>query len=520
MSTQLPEIAQALLNPGIYPDTTAKVEMMQTQMSFVFLTGKYVYKTKKPVNLGYLDYSTLEKRLFFCRQEVELNRRLSPDVYLGVIPITRHQGKISLSGEGEVIDYAVKMLYLPQNRMMNVLLEQNRVTPEMVEAVAKLLVKFHGEAATGPEINNFGKIETIRLNVEENFSQTDRYIDRAITARQYKNIREYNYRLLEEKSALFNERIKGNHIRDCHGDLHSAHICFTRPLSIYDCIEFNERFRFNDIIAEIGFLAMDLDHYGRADLSRTFIETYTRLSRDYQIRELLKFYKCYRAYVRGKVGCFKLDDPYVPEDEKLRTQESCRQYFELAEAYTRTRPVLFITSGLTGSGKSTLSMALARRTGATVISSDIVRKKLAAIPVNEHRFEEPDGGIYTPEFSRRTYDALFSSASSILAEGDHVILDASFIKSEERRRAQKTAQETGADYFIIECKLDPENTRRRLSQRLKNGSVSDGRWEIYQSQLQKAEKINEVDAARIFRVDSSLPLGEQIGNIINSIQIF
>jgi uncharacterized protein len=517
MSTQLPEIAQALMNPGIYPDSTTKVEMMQTQMSFIFLTGKYVYKIKKPVNLGYLDYSTLEKRLIFCRQEVELNRRLSPDVYLGVIPITRLKGIISLSGEGEVIDYAVKMLYLPQSRMMNVLLERNHVSAPMVESVAKILVKFHAGAATGPAINEFGKIENIRLTMEENFSQTDKYIDRAITARQYQNIKEYTRRVLEEKTALFNQRIIENHIRDCHGDLHSAHICFTKPLCIYDCIEFNDRFRFNDIIAEIAFLAMDLDHFGRADLSRTFIETYTRLSRDFQINELLKFYKCYRAYVRGKVGCFKLDDPYVPQEEKVQTQESSRQYFELAECYTRIKPVLFVTSGLVGSGKTTLSMALARRTGATVISSDIVRKQLAAIPADEHRFEEPETGIYAPEFSRRTYDALFSSARNILTQGDHVILDASFIKSEERRRAQKIAEETGADFFIIECKLDQEKTRQRLDQRLKNGSVSDGRWEIYGAQQKNAEAINEVKASHYFAVDSAQPLTGQIGNIVNSI---
>jgi uncharacterized protein len=517
MSTQLPEIAQALMDPGIYPDNTAKIEMMQTQMSFVFLTGKYVYKIKKPVNLGYLDYSTLEKRLFFCRQEVELNRRLSPDVYLGVVPVTRQNGNISLSGQGEVVDYAVKMLYLPQDRMMNVLLERNRVSPPMVESVAKLLVKFHAGAAAGPAISAFGKIENIRITMEENFSQTDKYIDRAITEKRYRNLKQYTLRFMEEKSALFSRRIEGNHIRDCHGDLHSAHICFTKPLCIYDCIEFNDRFRFNDVIAEIAFLAMDLDHFGRADLSRAFIETYVRLSRDYQIKDLLKFYKCYRAYVRGKVGCFKLDDPYVPPAEKLRTQESSWQYFELAESYTRPRPLLFITSGLVGSGKTTLAQALARRTGATVISSDIVRKQLAAVPAGEHRFEEADSGIYSPDFSRRTYDDLFSSARSILEQGDHVILDASFIKSEERHRAQNIAAETGSDFFVIECRLDEENTRQRLDQRLRNGSVSDGRWEIYLPQKKKAEAVTEVDASHYFTVDSAQPLAGQIGHIISHI---
>jgi uncharacterized protein len=517
MTTQLPEVAQALLDPRIYPDETKKVEMMQTQMSFIFLTGDYVYKIKKPVNLGYLDYSTLEKRLFFCRQEVELNRRLSPDVYLGVIPLTRSLGLISLSGQGEIVDYAVKMRYLPQERMMNVLLERNRVSPAMVEAVANLLVAFHAKAATGPAINSFGKIENIRITMDENFAQTDKYIGKAITARQFKNIQDYTYRLLEEKSEVFSQRISGNHIRDTHGDLHSAHICFTRSISIYDCIEFNDRFRFNDIIAEIAFLAMDLDHYGRADLSGAFIDSYIRLSGDSQIKELLKFYKCYRAYVRGKVSCFKLDDPYVPEEEKLRTLESSRQYFELAESYTRSRPVLFITTGLVGSGKTTLAQALARRTGATVISSDIVRKQLASVPAGEHRFAEMDSGIYSPEFSRRTYDSLFSSARDILNQGDSVILDASFIKSEERRRAKQIAEEAKADFFIVECLLDQENTRQRIAQRLKQGSVSDGRMEIYEPQKKKFEPVSETESSHHFVIDSAQPLPEQVGKIIGGI---
>ncbi len=517
MSSQLPEVTQALLDPRIYPDKTGRVELMQTQMSFIFLTGKFVYKIKKPVNLGYLDYTTLEKRLFFCQQEVELNRRLSPHVYLGVVPVTRRGGAISLSGEGEVIEYAVKMLYLPQERMMNILLERNRVTLPMVEEVAKILVPFHARAATGPGIDSFGKIESIRVTMDENFSQTDKYIGSAISAKQFKNICDFTYRTLTEKAALFDRRVSSGRIRDTHGDLHSAHVCFNRPLAIFDCIEFNQRFRFNDIIAEIAFLAMDLDHYGRADLSRYFIETYIKLSRDGDIPELLKFYKCYRAYVRGKVGCFKLDDPYVPEPEKLQTLESSRQYFELAEFYTRAQPVLFITVGLVGSGKTTLAQALARRTGATVISSDIVRKKLASIPAAEHHFDEVDSGLYSPEFSRRTYDALYSSAREILAAGDSVILDASFIKSAERRKAQSIAAETRSAFYVLECTLDPEQTHLRLDQRLKNGSVSDGRWALYEPQKKSFEPVNEVDTAHRFIIDSARPLADQAGKIIAAV---
>jgi aminoglycoside phosphotransferase family enzyme/predicted kinase len=517
MSSQLPEIAQALLNPEIYPDRTTRVKVMQTQMSFIFLTGQYVYKVKKAVDLGYLDYTTLEKRRFFCEQEVALNRRLCPEAYLGVIPITRNKSGIALAGAGEVVEYAVKMLYLPQDRMMNVLLDRNEVSPEMVGMVAQRLADFHAGAAASPDIGAFGKIEAIRINTEENFQQTEKYTGRSITARQYQRIKEFTNDIMREKAEIFNQRVTDNRIRDCHGDLHAQHVCFADRIYIYDCIEFNDRFRYCDVASEAAFLAMDLDHYGRADLSRSFTTAYMNISRDKQVPELLNFYKCYRAYVRGKVGCFKTDDPYISEEERKQSLEDTRSYFELAESYARSRPILFITVGLVGSGKSTLAQAIAKRLGLTVISSDIVRKQLAGIPAGEHRFEEPETGIYSAEFSRKTYAKLFAEARQILRQGGPVILDAAFIKTAERRKAEQLAQETQADFFVIECTLDEANTRERLSQRLKSGAVSDGRWEIYGPQKKRFEPVSGLPPGRHGVIDSARPLGEQIKRIIDNL---
>lgn len=518
MTSELPEIAAALLDPGIYPDKTQKIELMQTQMSFIFLTGRYVYKVKKAVDLGYLDYTTLEKRLFFCKQELELNRRLCPEAYLDVIPISRSRHGINLSGEGEVIDYAVKMLYLPQDRMMNVLLERNQVSPEMARQVAQKLVEFHSRAATGPDIGVFGKTKAVKVNTDENFTQTEKYISRTITAGQHRRIKKYTDELLQDKADVFNDRAGSGKVRDCHGDLHAQHICFQDGICIYDCIEFNDRFRYCDVASEIAFLAMDLDHFARADLARSFTTSYMEISGDRQIRELLKFYKCYRAYVRGKVGCFKLDDPYIPDEERKLTLESARSYFELAESYSRSRPLLFITVGLVGSGKSTLTQAIARRLGLTVISSDIVRKQLAGVPPTERHFEGMESGIYSADFSRRTYDRLFSGARDILKQGDSVILDATFLKAEDRRQARQLTTETGADFVILECVLDEENTRQRLEGRLKKGSsVSDGRWEIYGPQKQKFEPVAGEETGRHYVVDSARPLFDQISHIIEKI---
>ncbi len=330
---RLPELVQALLNPKAYPETPQHIELVQTQMSFVFVTDDYVYKVKKPVNLGYLDYTTLDKRRFFCQREVKLNRRLCPDVYLGVVAVTRDQGGIMVSGEGEIIEYAVRMRRLPRAAMMDVLLANNQVSPEMVTSVAQKLAEFHREAETNATISAFGNLDAISQNTEENFTQTEKYIGHTISQETYRRIKSYTDNFIKKNASLFHKRIRDGRIRDCHGDLHAAHICFTNDIFIYDCIEFNDRFRYCDVASEVAFLAMDLDHYRQADLSRSFVGAYVDRSQDRELKGLLNFYKCYRAYVRGKVESFKLDDPHISEEEKTRVLAIAKRYFELAESY-------------------------------------------------------------------------------------------------------------------------------------------------------------------------------------------
>ena len=250
---------------------------------------------------------------------------------------------------------------------------------------------------------------------------------------------------------------------------------------------------------------MDLDHYGRADLSRTFIKAYVAQSGDSELLRLLNFYKCYRAYVRGKVESFQLDDPYIAEDKKQNIRESASSYFDLAHAYARSRPLLIITTGVVGTGKTTVAQALARRLGLVVISSDVIRKQLAGVPLSQHRFEEMNTGIYSPEFSRKTYDALFSEAKQVLTEGGSVVLDAAFIRSGERQSAKKLAAEAGADFFIVECTLDEAVIKERLAQRLERGSVSDGRWEILAPQQQQFEPVTEVPPANHITINTAVP---------------
>jgi len=328
---KLPPVVEALLKPQAYPHEPQEIELVQTQMSFLFLTGEYVYKVKKPVNLGYLDYTTLEKRRFFCHQEVKLNSRLCLDAYLGVVAITGEKGEIHIEGEGSIIEYGVKMRQLPQNRMMDALLLNGQVSHEMVAKVAGKLANFHQKTTTNQEIAAFGRLSAIRQNCDENFAQTEKHIGISISPASYNRVKNYTYDFLRTNSSLFHKRVREGKVRDCHGDLHAAHVCFTNDICIYDCIEFNDRFRYCDVASEVAFLAMDLDRYQRADLSRHFVNTYVSLSHDKELLNLLDFYKCYRAYVRGKVESFKLDDPLISDNEKAKALENAKRYFQLAE---------------------------------------------------------------------------------------------------------------------------------------------------------------------------------------------
>jgi aminoglycoside phosphotransferase family enzyme len=329
----LPSTVEALLKPQPYPHRPQKIELVQTQMSFILLTGEYVYKIKKPVNLGYLDYTTLEKRHFFCRQELELNRRLCAHAYLAVVPIVEEEGEFQIEARGRAIEYAVKMRQLPWDRMMDVLLLRGQVTPEMVARVAEKLAGFHQRAQTSPRIAAFGRLDVIRQNTGENFAQTEKYVGLTIPKTQYERIKGYTDNFITSNASLFKKRAREGRTRDCHGDLHAAHVCFTDDICIYDCIEFNDRFRYSDVASELAFLAMDLDRYQQPGLSRHLVNIYTALSHDEELLELLNFYKCYRAYVRGKVESFKLDDPYIAEEEKAKVLTAAQNYFQLSESY-------------------------------------------------------------------------------------------------------------------------------------------------------------------------------------------
>ena len=517
MPSQLPLYVQALLDPGAYPDRPAGVELLQTQMSFIFLTGEYAYKTKKPVNLGYLDYTTLEKREYFCRQELELNRRLCPAAYLDVLPITESPGGIQLGGSGKVIEYAVKMKQLPRDRMMDLLLPRDQVTPAMLGQVAGLMADFHGRAATNPAISAYGSLDGVRTNTDENFDQTVKYTGTIIREKYHRLIKEYTDKFLLSHSSLLGSRVSGGKIRDCHGDLHAAHVCFADNIYIYDCIEFNDRFRYCDTASEIAFLAMDIDRYGRADLANSFVKDYIRASEDSEMESLLNFYKCYRAYVRGKVACFKYDDPYLKDKDSILRE--AQLYFDLAYRYAFPRPALIIATGLIGTGKTTVSRAIGRGLDCSVLSSDVVRKEQAGVSPTERHYDSFASGLYSPQSTQKTYSELFRRAGEQLAKGHSVVLDASFRKRPDRQAARNLAIEYSSAFLAVECTAPDEIIRQRLEKRSRAGSVSDGRWAIFADIKKDYDSVDELPQGEHLVLDTVSSSGNIIASILQRINV-
>ena len=328
------QVVEALMKPEAYDEEPSRIELIQTHISFVFLTRNFVYKVKKAVDLGFLDFTTLEKRRFFCEKELELNRRLCGDMYLEVVPINR-SSVFKIKGEGETVEYAVKMKRLPQEKMMNQLLEENRVDSKLVERIAKILADFHSKAETNRRISKFGSLAIIETNWKENFEQTREFVGKTISMKDFKLVRERIDDFMKRNVSFLEKRVAEGRVRDCHGDVHSGNIFVTDRIYIFDAIEFNERFRYSDVASDIAFLAMDLDFKERTDLSNFFVNRYVRYSEDQGLTRLLPFYKCYRAYVRGKVISFKLKDPSVGSEEKSAAMEEAKAYFKLASTYAK-----------------------------------------------------------------------------------------------------------------------------------------------------------------------------------------
>ena len=532
----LPPLIEALLDPSAYPSAPERVTLGQTHISYLLFTPEFVYKIKKPVDFGFLDFTTLDRRLRFCREEVRLNRRLAPDVYLGVVEITNDGGRVAIDsggdsrgdGTGEAVEYAVKMRRLKADTILEGMLATGKGEgiERTIRRVADTIAAFHKGAAPYTGALGIGTPQDIKKKIEDNLAQTAEFIGVTISEERLKAIKEYSLGFIAANAELLKRRVASGFIRDCHGDIHTEHISVGERISIIDCIEFNEAFRISDVVADIAFLSMDLDFHNRADLAGILDASYFEATEDREGRALMNLYKCGRACIRGKVEGLKYLEAEITEEEREEAYIHARHHFHLALEYALNeypRPMMIIICGLSGTGKSTLARALGAATGAVVFSSDAVRKELAGLDPATHKRAGFGEDIYSPEFTERTYAALIAKGVEIIRSGRTCVLDATFSKSsfldKARAGAQARAGAGAGEIRIFRCIADDKDVKRRIAERFEDeestpeAAVSDINWALY---LEQKAGYEEIDGPHTV-IDSADGTAKDLRNIVEEI---
>jgi aminoglycoside phosphotransferase family enzyme/predicted kinase len=513
-----------MMQADFYPHGPDSVELRQTHISYVLLAGDYVYKVKKPVRFAFLDYSTLEKRRHFCHEEIRLNGRLAPSVYLDVTAIVQNGERFVLkdspSEKEQVLEYAVKMRRLPEEKFLDRLIKEGKAQREDFDRIAIKLANFCTAAAID-RAPLYGSPEVIRRKLEENMKEIEPFIGEILTLKEFRRMQDYSNNFLAHHGDLLEKRVRDGRVREGHGDLRAEHICLEDDPVIFDCIEFSEEFRYCDAASEIAFLSMDLDYLGTPLLSDHFIMSFQNLTRDPDLPRLLRLYKGYRACVRGKVETLKSQEEEVPQGEREEAKSRARRYFHLAYRYANgaPSPALLIVCGLTGSGKSTIARTLGDRTGYQILNSDVIRKRLAGIPLTARPTEEYGKGIYDDSFSSFTYDILLKETEECLKSGKGVIVDATFKDPKHRRQFMDLSSRLRLPALFVECRASEEKTIERLKERRqRSGEVSDATVEVYLRQREEFVPLSEIPESMRLVVTTEGDPDEAAGQVFDSLR--
>lgn len=460
-STQL---IGALRSPNAYRHPVDETQVLETHISWVILTGPFAYKIKKPVDMGFLDFTTLERRKFYCAEELRLNRRLAPDLYLGVVPITGPPHKPRFGGDGNPIEFAVQMRQFPQETLLSHVLERQELTPTHIDALAHQVADFHRRCAVAPADGRFGTWESVWRSMAELFDHLELGDEPEPTAQL---LNRWCCEQLQEHKEQLSARRKQGFIRECHGDMHLGNMVLLngRPM-VFDCIEFNEDFRWIDVLSEVAFTTMDLEDRGAPAFARRFLNAYLDETGDYAGLTLMHYYLVYRALVRAKVACLRLRQADVEAEERRHETSKYASYLQLAERYARApRPSLIITHGLSGSGKTTFTQSLLEAIGAVRVRSDVERKRLFDLKALDRSQAGSAEGIYAPESTQRTYARLAELSGAVLSGGFSVIVDATFLKQEQRERFRRLAAQLKAPFAILDFRASENVLRERIVKR-------------------------------------------------------
>ncbi|MDE3735605.1 AAA family ATPase [Pseudomonas resinovorans] len=493
----------ALQNPALYPHAVDGFQVIETHISWVLLTGSYVYKVKKPVNFGFLDFTNLEDRRHFCEEELRLNQRLTHDLYLEVLPITGSVESPQIGGKGPAIEYVLKMRQFPQENLLSALQARGELSPAHIDALAERIASFHLAAPKVTIDHPLGTPDAVMMPVRQNFEQIRPLLSDKADLQQLDALEAWAESSHERLKPLLARRKQEGFIRECHGDIHLGNATLINDeVVVFDCIEFNEPFRFTDVYADIAFIAMDLEDRGLKSLSRRLVSHYLELTGDYQGLELLNFYKAYRALVRAKIALFSLAHQ-ADAVEKAATVRQYRNYAGLAESYCAIpSPFLAITCGVSASGKSHVALRLVEALGAIRLRSDVERKRLFG--EQQQGIEGLQSGIYDADASIATYERLNQLAEVALHAGFPVVIDATFLKQEQRQAAHKVAEETGTPFLILDCHAPEAVIEAWLAQRqAEGGDPSDATMDVVRAQLASREPLDASELLQSKRIDTN-----------------
>jgi aminoglycoside phosphotransferase family enzyme/predicted kinase len=511
-----PTLIAGLLRPDAYPHAVSEpVRLVETHISWVLLTGGYAYKIKKPLRLKFLDYSTLERRRALCEEELRLNSRHAPGLYVGVSVITGPVESPRVDGEGPAVEYAVRMRQFDAGQELGALVAAGAVDAGELAALGGDVAALHERASRAPRGSTFGQPHTVRRVTLDNFAELRRLPECAREHGSLVRLEAGITDLFERRRSLIQERLDAGHVRECHGDLHCGNVVrWDGRLTPFDGIEFDPALRFIDVVNDVAFLTMDLAERGRPDLRQCVLQAWCESSGDFAALPLLPYYECYRALVRAKVAALGALQAQAGSPAREAAVTTCRRYLDWAEGrLTPRRPALLLTCGLSGSGKTWLARAIAPALRALHVRSDVERKRLAGLAPHEDSRSEPDGGIYTLEFNARTYERLELCAAAALEGAEPVIVDAAFLRRGERLRFLDIAASAGARALILHCRAPEATLRQRVAARQASRSdASEAGLDVLARQPSYWEDFDEREREHVLEVDTGS--GRAAGDVL------